>query len=103
MRAEASLLRFRKSLIAAVFGLYCEFMTFAPQPPIGQLESILNFQCKFLPRQLLTVIHSRLLKPIPMTEKQESGKRSRSVFPARPILASPLVPVWRNHEITKHE
>ena len=43
------------------------------------------------------------LKPIPMTEKQESGKRSRSGFPARPILASPLVPVWRNHEITKHE
>jgi hypothetical protein len=38
-----------------------------------------------------------------MTEKQESGKRSRSGFPARPILASPLVPVWRNHEITKHE
>ena len=49
------------------------------------------------------VYEMSIMKPIPMTEKQESGKRSRSGFPARPILASPLVPVWRNHEITKHE
>jgi hypothetical protein len=39
------------------------------------------------------VYEMSIMKPIPMTEKQESGKRSRSGFPARPILASPLVPV----------
>ena len=47
--------------------------------------------------------HGLTGKPIRMTEKQESEKPVKKLFSSSTNLVSPLVPVWRNHKITKHE